>query len=211
MANIYKANGLPFRYGCNNEAAGDDANCSKVLLYGMRRDFNAWLKSASSSNPPVKTLKELIAFNVANKDKAIPYGQHILEASEAQSKPADEVRYRRDRALDLAAAETNGLKAALDKDKLDAIVFPDGSSIFMAAQAGYPNIAVPAGTITYTNKYFEFFGEPLLPAGFEARPQPIGVTFVARPCEESKLFKIAYQFEQGSKEAGLARFPPVLK
>jgi amidase len=211
MANVYKNSGFPFRYGCTTEVAPDDANCSKVLLYGMRRDFNAWLKSAASSNPPVKTLKELIAYNAANKDKAIPYGQDILEASEAQSKPADEARYRKDRALDISLAETNGLKAALDKDKLDAIVFPDSSSVFMAAQSGYPNIAVPAGTVTYTNKYYEFFGEPLLPADFEIRPLPAAVTFVARPCEESKLFKIAYQFEQGSKEAGLARFPPPLK
>jgi amidase len=211
MLPTYKTAGYPFRYPCTNEAAGDDANCSKVLLFGMRRDFNAWLKSAESSAPPVKTLKDLIAFNAANKDKAIPYGQDILEASEAQSKQADEVRYKSDRAKDLELAETRGLKAALDKDKLDAIVFPYTGSIEMAAQAGYPNIAVPAGTLTYTNDYFAKYDEPLLPADFELRPEPAGVTFVARPCEESKLFKIAYQFEQGSKEAGLARFPPDLK
>ena len=58
-----------------NQAKGKDANCSVNFKYGMKRDFNAWLKSLGPS-APVKTLTELREWNMAHeKAGAIKYGQ----------------------------------------------------------------------------------------------------------------------------------------
>ena len=45
-----------------------DPNCSSVLWYGMKRDFNAWLASLGAA-APVKTLAELRAFNTARANR----------------------------------------------------------------------------------------------------------------------------------------------
>jgi amidase len=198
-----------YNYACTTEAKGPDSKyCSNVLRYSFRRDFNAWLKSNAPSTVPVQSLSELIEFNKANAKRAIPYGQDIFVASNQQSTEADEARYAKDRKRDLRLAEATGLKAAMDTFKVDALVFPDYSSVDVSAIAGYPNIVVPAGKGRFTNKVQKLFGEPLFPDNFEIVPVPWGVTFVARPCQESTLLKIAYHYEQGSKAAGLARVPP---
>ena len=43
-----------------DNAKGRDADCSIAFKYGMKRDFNAWLKSLGDK-APVKTLTELRA------------------------------------------------------------------------------------------------------------------------------------------------------
>src|SRR6185436_14667109 len=56
-----------------NNAKGRDANCSVVLKYGMKRDFNAYLATLGPA-APVKTLTELRAFNTAHtRGNAIRY------------------------------------------------------------------------------------------------------------------------------------------
>jgi amidase len=58
-----------------DHAKGKDANCSVNFKYGMKRDFNAWLKSLGPS-APVKTLTELRDWNTAHaKAGAIKFGQ----------------------------------------------------------------------------------------------------------------------------------------
>src|SRR5262249_26975156 len=46
-------------------AKGQDANCSVVLKYGMKRDFNAYLASLGAA-APVKTLADLRIFNLTH-------------------------------------------------------------------------------------------------------------------------------------------------
>jgi amidase len=47
-------------------AKGQDAACSIVFKYGMKRDFNAWLASLGPS-APVRSLTELRQWNVAHR------------------------------------------------------------------------------------------------------------------------------------------------
>jgi amidase len=44
-----------------------------------------------------------------------------------------------------------------------------------------------------------------LPAGFEAKPTPFGVSFTGGACSEPRLVGLAYAFEQATKR----RIPPV--
>ena len=62
--------------GCSgiNNAKGKDEDCSVVLKYGMKRDFNSWLKSLGAA-APVKTLTELREWNTKHANAgAIKYG-----------------------------------------------------------------------------------------------------------------------------------------
>src|SRR5260370_11987650 len=60
-------------------AKGKDANCSAVLKYGMKRDFNKWLASLGAA-APVKTLTALREWNITHtKAGAVPYGESNLD------------------------------------------------------------------------------------------------------------------------------------
>src|SRR6266550_3859025 len=70
--------------GCSgaNNAKGKDEDCSVVLKYGMKRDFNSWLTSLGAA-APVKTLTELREWNLAHQGEgAIKYGQGQLDISD---------------------------------------------------------------------------------------------------------------------------------
>jgi amidase len=43
-----------------------------------------------------------------------------------------------------------------------------------------------------------------LPAGFDAKPQPSGVSFTGGACSEPTLLRLAYAFEQATRR----RVPP---
>jgi amidase len=173
-----------------------DQNCSVVLKYGMKRDFNAWLASLKSA-APVKTLAELIAWNTTHKaGGSIKYGQTLLEISDEMDPEADRARYEADRAKDVLLAATRGIDEVMKSERLDALLFPSSNGSAIAAKAGYPTVIVPFGTLTGTAAGY--------PAGFVPRPQPYGVAFTGMACSEPRLLELAYAFEQATKK----RVPP---
>jgi len=180
-------------------AKGKDAGCTVNFKYGMKRDFNAWLKSLGPS-APVKTLTELRAWNLAHaKAGAIKYGQSRLDISDEMDVEADRPRFEKDHRKDLLLSRDRGIDAVLDGNRLDAILTPGGAGAGLAARAGYPIIVVPFGMVPNAPT-------PAFPAGFDARPAPFGVGFTGRKCSEPRLFELAYAFEQATKR----RVPPPL-
>ena len=176
---------------------GKDANCSTVLKYGMKRDFNAWLATLGAS-APVKTLAELRAWNTAHASRgAIKYGQGNLDISDDVNLERDKARWEADRKKDIALGATRGLDEVIKAHKLDAIVFPGASGAGIAAKPGYPTVIVPFGLVANAPT-------PAFPAGFEAKPIPYGVSFSGLACSEPRLIELAYAFEQATKR----RVPP---
>ena len=103
---------------------GKDADCSVVLKYGMKRDFNKWLASLGPS-APVKSLTELRKWNLAHTAAgAIKYGQSQLDISDEMDVEADRARYESDRAKDIALAATHGIDEVMKANNLDALLFP---------------------------------------------------------------------------------------
>jgi amidase len=41
---------------------------------------------------------------------------------------------------------------------------------------------------------------PPFPAGFDAKPGPMGVSFTGMACSEPRLIELAYAFEQATKK-----------
>ncbi|MGO9591148.1 MAG: amidase [Candidatus Acidiferrales bacterium] len=179
----------------------DDSEMT-AMLYDFKADLNAYL-AAAGPKILVSSLKELIAFNERNRDTEMPYfGQDLFEKAEAKG-PLTEKAYLDALAKNHRLARTEGIDAAMDKHKLDAIVAPTagpswltdhidgdhdaGGTSSLAAVAGYPNIHVPAGFV---------FG------------MPVGVSFFGRAWSEPQLIRIAYSFEQATHARKPPRFLP---
>jgi amidase len=175
--------------------------CSTVLLYGQKRDMNAYL--ATRPGAPVSTLGDIVAANnalAAIDPEALKYGQAIFEAADTldlDPGSADTARYLADRAEDLARS-----RGALDAvyhgpdgipgtaDDFDAILRSGNNQAGIAAKAGYPSVSVPGGFVP--------------PTGAIQNPFPSTVTFTGPAFSEPRLIALAYAFEQ----ATLHRAPP---
>ncbi len=199
--------------GSLDSGKGKDADCSIVLKYGMKRDFGAWLASLGPT-APVKTLTELRLWNVAHqRANAIKYGQALLDISDEMDVRADRARYQADRAKDIRLSATEGIDAVMKQYSLDALLFPGGNGAAIAAKPGYPTVIVPFGFVPNApgggarGGGGEGGGQSALPAGFDPKPSPFGVSFTGTACSEPKLIEIAYAFEQATRK----RVPPKLK
>lgn len=180
-----------------DDSKGKDANCSVVLKYGMKRDFNKFLATLGPA-APVKTLTELREWNITHiKSGAIRYGQSQLDISDEMDLEADRARYESDRSRDIALSATHGIDQVLKAENLDALLFPGPTGAAIAAKPGYPTIIVPFGTVPNAPT-------PPFPPGFDARPAPFGVAFTGTACSEPRLIELAYAFEQATKR----RVPP---
>ena len=183
--------------GGATQKKGADEDCSIVLKYGMKRDFNKWLSTLGPS-APVKTLTELRNWNLAHQNAgAIKYGQAALDISDELDVNGDRTRYEADRAKDIRLAGTNGIDAVMKGNNLDAVLFPAANGANIAARPGYPTVIVPFGMVPNTPT-------PPFPESFNAKPGPFGVSFTGMACSEPKLLSLAYAFEQASKK----RVPP---
>jgi amidase len=183
---------------------GMDEECSVSFKYGMKRDFNLWLASLGDK-APVKTLTALRQWNIAHQRAgAIKYGQANLDVSDEMDLQADRQRYERDRQKDIRLGGAQGIDAALQAHKLDALLFPGVSGAAIAAKPGYPTVTVPFATVPNTPPG----GGVAFPDGFNARPAPYGVSFTGTACSEPKLIELAYAFEQATrKRVPSALFP----
>lgn len=161
---------------------------SSVLTYEFKRDLNAYLASLGA-DAPVKTLADVLAFNEANPEIALKYGQtRAAPAEEKDLSPGSEdtLQYLADRATDLRLAKEQGLDAYIDSNRLDAVLFPATRGASIGAKAGYPSIIVPGGYLPDKTPY--------------------GITFLAKAYEEPTLIGLAYAYEQASQK----RIPPAL-
>jgi amidase len=193
-------NFLDFPYcQTGDQGRGRDENCSTVFKYGMKRDFDRWLASLGEK-APVKSLSALREWNIAHQRAgAVKYGQSRIDISDEMVLRLDRERYDIDRRRDLRMSRAQGFDAALNGERLDALLFPGNSGSDMAARSGYPSIAVPMGLIPVSAPNAAPF-----PAGFTPRPSPYGVMLAGRACSEPKLIALAYALEQATKK----RVPP---
>jgi amidase len=182
---------------CTSMEDVKERKCSVDLAYGMERDFNAWLKSLGDK-APLKTLTDLRNWNTAHtKAGAIKYGQSLLDISDYMDLETFKARYEADRAKDIYLAGTHGIDEVMKANNLDALLFADGIGANVAARPGYPSVIVPFGMVPNAPT-------PPFPDKFDAKPNPLGVTFTGMACSEPTLIKLAYAFEQATKR----RVPP---
>jgi amidase len=161
-----------------------------VFLYELKRDLNLYLRDWAT-NTTIKTIADIIAFNEANADKALRFGQDLFIAADLTKGDLSEREYKSARAMDILAARTRGMDAYMNQHKLDAVLFPGSTGAGIAAKAGYPSVMVPGGFISGFD-------------GKETPDYPLGMTFAGRAWNEHKLLRLAYAYEQAFK----VRKPP---
>src|SRR5882757_618014 len=167
---------------------GEPATPPIVFLYELKHDLNLYLRDWATSTR-IKTMADIIAFNQANADKALRFGQDLFLAAQATRGDLSELEYKSARAMDLQSAKERGLDAYMTQHKLDAVVFSGTAGASIAAKAGYPSVQVPAG----------FIGGPIDGMGGKETPDfPLGLTFAGRAWSEAKLLRLAYAYEQAS-------------
>jgi amidase len=195
--------GMPQLGSCLARPLPTDQTCSTVLLYGFKRDLNAYLVATPAA--PAQSLAQIIAFN----NSSIPpmkYGQAIaIGAEELDTSPgsADTARYLADRAEDLRRSKLaldgvfngpDGIKGTADD--FDAVVHLGNANANVPAKAGYPSVAVPGGFNALSTLTPD---DPPI-----AVPFPSDITFSGPAFSEPKLIALAYAFEQATQH----RVPP---
>lgn len=156
-----------------------------VLTYEFKADLNAYLNGLAD-NVKVRTLKDVIEFNNSLGERALKYGQQILEESEETSGGLTEAAYLKALEQDQYLSKEQGIDYVMNEHNLDAVVFPNNFGASIPAKAGYPSITVPAG--------------------YSKEGEPVGITFTGNAFSEPVLLKLAYSYEQGTK----VRKAPVL-
>ena len=169
-----------------------------VMKYEFKYGLNKYLSTAGAS---VKTLKDIIAFNKTNEDKAMPtFKQETLEASD-KMEGIESKEY-----LQALEKSHGGAKKIIDmvmkENKLDALcgltmgpacsidtIYGDRwGDVFLtspAAMSGYPHISVPGGMVY---------------------DLPVGLSFFSGAYKEAELISMAYAYEQASKNRTLPGF-----
>ena len=146
-----------------------------VLLYEFKGQIADYLATLTHTN--MRTLADLIAFNIAHCEEEMKYfGQEIFELSEQTSGDLTDPIYLEARMANLIFAQ-GGINGALQRDKLDAIVAPTYSfASSPAAVAGYPDLSIPVG-LTREGK-------------------PAGLWMYSGALSEGTLIGLAYDLEQ---------------
>lgn len=181
-------------------STGVDGFWGKALLV-LQTEFKATLNAYLADLPvtsetPVRTLADLIAFNEANADAELSlFDQSLFDASEA-TKGLDDPEYLEALSAIQNATRDNGIDKLLADYDVDILVSPSGvissridpingdvwpdwaGAGWMAAIAGYPHASVPMG---------------------EVSGLPLGLSFIGTANEDVKVLSFAYAFEQISR------------
>jgi len=166
------------------------ARRSIVFVYELKHDLNLYLRDWATETE-MRSLADIVAFNAANADRALRFGQDIFLAAEATRGDLSELEYVSARQMDLHASRTLGLDTYFERHRLDAVLFPGTAGAAIAAKAGYPSVQVPAGFVAGVRDK-------------DTPDYPYGATFTGRAWSEPTLLRLAYAFEQATQ----ARRPP---
>ncbi|HEV3061281.1 MAG TPA: amidase family protein [Vicinamibacterales bacterium] len=177
--------------------------CSTVLNYAFKRDLNKYIAAHVRSSFPIKSLQDVVNFNIAFGPGATKYGQDLAIFSELfDTSPgsADTLRYMSDRAQDIVNSRS-AIHQILDgpdgvpgtSDDYDALLFSGNSGAATPAKAGYPSIVVPGG---FFDPAAGLPPSQAYPTGFNPKLGPAGVTFSGAAFSEPRLLALAYAFEQ---------------
>ncbi len=161
-----------------------ELNSKTIEMYEFKTNINYFLSNLDS-HLPVHSLSELISYNKARADKMLKYGQIYFEMAEQTTGTLTEEKYILRRLNELTLSK-EGIDSAMAEYNLDALLFPSDKATPMVNKAGYPLITVPAGTLKDGRR--------------------MGITFNAEAFSEPKLMKLAYTYEQHTKN----RVPPDL-
>lgn len=184
---------------CPKANIGEDSY--NVLLYEFREGINKYLASLPAILK-IKNLKDLIEFNRKDSIELDYFDQKIFEQAYLKGDLKSKEYINALKKIRKATQE-DGIDKYIRDYKLDCLLEPTGSpawktdlllgdhfvggSSSLAAIAGYPSLTVPAGFVNSL---------------------PVGISFTGKAWSEPLLIRIAYSFEQATKNRKAPEFKP---
>jgi amidase len=161
----------------------------EVLLYEFKADLNAYL---AASNASLKTLAEIIEFNTANAETAMPFfGQEIMEMAEGKG-PLTDQDYL-DALEKSKRIARDGINDTMKEHDLDALVAPTNGPSWMTDHVNGDHYSISSSSLAAISGYASI----TVPAGY-VFDLPAGLSFIGGPFSEDALIKMAYAFEQAT-------------
>jgi amidase len=162
---------------------------------GLKYDLNEYL-AAQGARVPVRSLGAIVASG--RYDPSVEEDLLAMQDS-AQQGPGSKAceanaTYR--------AAMAAAVKSAMDRQGVDALIYPTWSQLPQFANRIEPQEA------GQTLRFATASGFPAItvPMGFSAEGLPLGVSFLGRAWAEAQVLRLAYGYEQATRH----RRPPVL-
>ena len=146
-----------------------------LLNIDMKYDLPKYLYTNSDKSVSVRSVKDVVDFNVKDLLIRSPYGQQLFEGILKDSTTIVElevIKYK-------LASEGKKYLQALVTENLDAILSINNYHSGIAAVAKYPTLTIPMG--------------------YKKSGEPINLTFIGLPKTEGKLLTVGYAFEQLTK------------
>jgi amidase len=153
-----------------------------LLNADMGRDLPLYLEQYASEEILLRSVSDVMDYNMQDSLIKIPYGQGRLEGIVDTDISDEELAQIR---IKLRNSGISFFEDAMKEHDLDLVISINNWNASQAAAANYPCLTVPMG--------------------YRETGQPVGITFISRPFEEDMLLKIGYAFEQHTK----ARISPI--
>lgn len=155
----------------------------------FRHDLETYLASVASSNPPVKTVEEII-----RTGRFHPSVQGRLEAARAATSSPDTTLGCRSREAYRAALRALVVRR-MDELRLDALAYPTWSN----PPRKIGDLNTPAGDNSQLFSPSTGFPAITVPMGYTRGELPAGLQLLGRPWSEGTLYRLAFAYEQGTR------------
>lgn len=170
-----------------------------VIAIDLKIALNAYFGSLKHIPTNVTTLQNLIYYNNVHKDFEKPKGyEDQSQLLSSDSTTGHNTTYFDALHNEYSLGRERGIDAALEADKLDALLLPGHSRLtpYLAAIAGYPIITVPLGFHHQNTSVRYKPGSNII---YPAPGLPIGISFVGTAYSEPSLIGFAYAYEQHTR------------
>tara|TARA_R110002124_G_scaffold205585_1_gene371908 strand:- start:8222 stop:9883 length:1662 start_codon:yes stop_codon:yes gene_type:complete len=151
-------------------------NFLRLLNLEMKKDLPAYMENYANETISLRTVSDVMAFNLNDSLKTMPYGQSLFKGIVEDQGDVEYLERIKD------TLKSNGLQYfdnPMKANNLDGFLSINNYHAGFAAVAEYPALTVPMG---YTSV-----------------GTPKGLTFIGKRLQEKQLLAWAYVYEQASK------------
>ena len=162
---------------------GNPATPPIVFLYELKHDLNPYLQDWATDTG-IKTIADIVAFNEANADKALRFGQDMFLAADGTRGDLERAR------VQVGARHGSARRQDARHGRLHGPAQARRGAVRRQRRAprSPPRRAIPASWCRA--------GSSRDIDGKDTPDYPLGVTFAGRAWSEHKLLRLAYAFEQ---------------
>ncbi|MFY0604796.1 MAG: amidase [Flavobacteriaceae bacterium] len=150
-----------------------------LLNIDMKHDLPEYLKNHADPKVTVRSVQDVIDFNIKDSTLRAPYGQQLFEGIVADTTSLAHLQTIKKKLM----TNARNYFGSLDTENLDAILSINNYHAAYSAVAEYPNLTVPMG--------------------YKKSGEPISLTFIGMPKKEMELLLLGYAFEQLTKHRKL--------